>query len=250
MSIAEIIQAGNMSARLAALFWVGLERGASVIIAAGPPSSGKTTTLSALLAFTPPDTLVYFTRGLGETFALPPPRPEYPTYLLINELSDHIPVYTWDDNARTAFRLLTQGYRLASTMHADTVEGVVEQLSGELSIPEEQIAHVNFIVAMYVGRLGGVVRRVAEVAFSDPEAKGGRLSVARWDRERDAFAVLEDAEARRAFAGWARLSEAELERELDRREGFLRSLISGGKTSIPEVSAAVEDFYTRVLKAG
>ena len=27
-------------------------------------------------------------------------------------MSDHIPVYTWDDNARRAFQLLADGYSL------------------------------------------------------------------------------------------------------------------------------------------
>ena len=58
MSIIEIVNAGNLNARLAAMLWIAMERGASLIVAAEPPSSGKTTTLSALLAFTPPDTVV------------------------------------------------------------------------------------------------------------------------------------------------------------------------------------------------
>ena len=103
MSIIEIVNAGNLNARLAAMLWIAMERGASLIVAADPPSSGKTTTLSALLAFTPPDTAVYFTRGQGETFSLPPRSDAYPTYILINEMSDHIPVYTWDGNARRVF---------------------------------------------------------------------------------------------------------------------------------------------------
>src|SRR3990172_669565 len=79
MSAIELIRAGSMSPRLAAMFWVAMERGASLIVAADPPSAGKTTTLTALLTFTPPDTLVYFTRGLGEPFALPARTNSHPT---------------------------------------------------------------------------------------------------------------------------------------------------------------------------
>src|SRR3990172_1597163 len=165
MSAIELIRAGSMSPRLAAMFWVAMERGASLIVAADPPSAGKTTTLTALLTFTPPDTLVYFTRGLGEPFALPARTNSHPTYMPINEMSDHLPVYTWDSNARRAFELLAEGYSLATTMHDDTLEGVLGQLEGDLRIPRRQIANLTFIVTLHVGFGGGQRRRVREVAF-------------------------------------------------------------------------------------
>jgi len=249
MSVPELIQAGNMDARMAAMFWIGMERGASIIIAADPPSSGKTTTLSALLTFTPPDTAVYFTRGVGEPFALPRLSDAYHTYVLVNELSDHIPVYTWHDDARRAFELLSQGYRLGSTMHADTVEGVLGQLQDDLGIPPTHVAEVTFIVPLYVGQLHPPMRRVNEVAFLQPNGAGMTLAtLATWDRPRDRFETLEQSEARDAFAAWAGLSDAELEKELGKREGLLKALIKNGTTSIPEVTAAVESFYEEAAR--
>lgn len=249
MSVPELIQTGNMDARLAAMFWIGMERGASIIIAADPPSSGKTTTLSALMAFTPPDTAAYFTRGEGETFSLPHLTDSYYTYVLINELSDHIPVYTWDDNARRAFELLSQGYRLGSTMHADTVEGVLSQLQDDLSIPESHVANVTFIVPLYVGQMRPAIRRVNEVAFLQPNGDGMKIAnLATWDRDQDHFEVLEQSEQRESFAAWASLSESDLEKELGRREGFLKGLIKAGKTSIPQVTPAIEAYYEKTSR--
>lgn len=251
MSVAQLVQAGSLSERLAAMLWVAMERGASIVVAADPPSAGKTTTLTALLSFTPPDTLVYFTRGVGETFALPPVSPAYPTYILINELSDHIPVYTWDDAARRAFQLLAEGYRLATTMHADTVEGVLGQLQGELDIPAQQIAQLTFILPLYIGRRGGLVRRVREVAFLQPNGDG--LSVdwlARWNAAEDAFEVLVEDRQRQALARWAGLTPRQLEDEVARREAFLAALIEAGTVSVPEVNAAIEGWYSGVTRAG
>jgi hypothetical protein len=249
MSIVQIIRAGNMSARLAALFWVGFERGASIIVAADPPNSGKTTTLSALLAFTPPDTLVYFTRGQGETFAVPARTGAHPTYLLINEMSDHIPVYTWHDHARRAFELLSEGYSLATTMHDETVQGVISQLAGELRIPARQVENVTFIVPMYIGRAPEFSRRITEIAFlrpgGDGEVSAGKLAV--WDSEKDVFELFPDAAAREAFAKWAKLSVTELDSEIDRREGFLQTLDTTGVEDLREVTLAIEGFYDEVL---
>jgi hypothetical protein len=249
MSIIELIQAGNLNARMAAMLWLAMERGASLIVAAEPPTSGKTTTLSALLAFTPPDTAVYFTRGVGEMFSLPPRSDSYPTYLLINEMSDHIPVYTWDDNARRAFEFLAEGYSLATTMHDETVDGVIRQLREDLSIPTEHIAKLTFIVPLYVGRLGGLMRRVQEVAFVRPDGDGIRTTtIASWDMNSDSFAVLPEIEHRDAYARWAGLSTEALDAELEKREGFLTTLLNTGVTAIPEVNQAIESFYEKVIR--
>lgn len=246
MSITEILLAGNMSTRMAALFWVGFERGASIIVAAEPPNSGKTTTLTALLSFTPPDTLVYFTRGEGEPFALPRLDRSYPTYILINEVSDHIPVYTWDENARRAFQLLADGYSLATTMHDETVEGVIRQLERDLSVPKRHIANLTFITPMYIGQ----VRRLTEIAFLRPN--GNDMSIgklATWHPDKDEFDVLPNEEDAAAYAAWAGLSQGQLVGELDRRERFLTKLIDERVLEIPLVNAAVETFYEEVLKA-
>src|SRR4030065_415918 len=81
--------------------------GRSVLAGAGgPPSAGKTAPLPALLSLPPPETVAYFTRGAGETFSLPPRSDDHPTYLLVNEMSDHLPVYTWGSYARRAFWLM------------------------------------------------------------------------------------------------------------------------------------------------
>jgi hypothetical protein len=249
MSIIELIQAGNLNARMAAMLWLAMERGASLIVAAEPPSSGKTTTLSALLSFTPPETAVYFTRGMGETFSLPPRSDSYPTYLLINEMSDHIPVYTWDDNARRAFELLAEGYSLATTMHDESVEGVVRQLREDLSIPAEQIAKLTFIITMYVGRLGGMMRRIQEVAFFEPDGDGIRTTaIASWDLDSDSFHVLPEPEHREAFGQWAGLSADALDAELDKRQGFLTMLLNTGVSEIPEVNQAIESFYEEAIR--
>jgi hypothetical protein len=78
---------------------------------------------------------------------------------------------------------------MATTMHDETVEGVVRQLREDLSIPVEHIAKLTFIMPLYVGRL-----------------------------------------------------------EIEKREGFLTTLLDTGATSIPEVNNAVEIFYEEMIR--
>jgi len=251
MSITELIAAGNMDARVAALFWVAMERGASLIMAADPPHSGKTTTLSALLTFTKPDTAVYFTQGQGEQFLLPALSDEYDTYILVNEMSDHIPVYTWDSNARRVFEILSDGYRLATTMHDTTVEGVLGQLERDLSIPKRHLAQLTFVVPMFIGRANGrIVRRIEEIAYLQPKGDAYTISrIATWERETDTFALFSDDNARRAFAAWAKLSPEALDHQVTERAGFLEALRNTGANSIPEVNTAIESYYEQMLRA-
>jgi hypothetical protein len=251
MSVTELIAAGNMDSRVAALFWVAMERGASMIVAADPPHSGKTTTVSALLSFTRPDTAVYFTRGEGETFALPAPSPSYDTYILVNEMSNHIPVYTWDDNARRVFEGLAEGYRLATTMHDTSVEGVLGQLERELRIPKAHLAHLTFVVPMFIGQLGGrLVRRIEEIAFLQPKGKTYSITrIADWDRQSDTFSLFGDDAGRGAFADWAKLSSDALDEQIEERAGFLDALRNTGANSPQEVGAAIESYYEQLLRA-
>jgi hypothetical protein len=248
MSVVELIEAGNMDSHVAAMFWIAMERGASLIIAADPPSSGKTTTLSALLTFTRPDTAVYFTQGHGESFALPRVSESYDTYILVNEMSDHIPVYTWDDHARRTFQLLSEGYRLGTTMHADTVQGVLKQLENDLAIPRSHVANLTFIVPLFIGRSQGIIRRVNEVSFLQPVRSGYKLSsIVEWVSSSDEFRTLEDQSARDEFSAWAALSPDELTQELEERAAFLETLRKTGVVDIPRVNEAIESYYERIL---
>lgn len=244
LSIVQILQAGTMPPRLAAAFWLGLERGASFILAADPPNAGKTTILTALFTFAPPEAIAYFTRGWGETFDLPPPSDEYPTYLMVNEMSDHLPVYSWGPYVIRIFELLADGYSLCTTMHADTVEEVIEQLGEEVGVPREHLARLTFVVPLAVAyRDGRTLRRVGEVSLFGPGEVGLAVhTIAAWDEQHDTFCVLEDADGRGTLAGRLGLEDDTLERELARREAFLQRLVAEGVDSITSVQEAVDAF--------
>lgn len=245
MSITQIISAGTMPARVAAILWLVMERGASIVLAADPPGAGKTTILTALLAFMRPDAAMYFTRGWGETFQLPPVRPgDPPVYLMINEISDHLPVYSWGPYVRHAFELMGEGYALASTLHADTVDGVIEQLQEECDVPEEQIGRLAFIVPMFVGVRGGQrVRRVSEVAVLEPLGAGyDRHSIVRWDPAGDRYDILSTPAEMNAAARRLGTEEGALLLTIAEREQFLETLIHERAFDIDAVQARVLQF--------
>lgn len=242
LSIIQILEAETMPPRVAALLSLAMERGASMIFAADPPGAGKTTILTSLLAFAPPEASVYFTRGWGETFRLPPIAPgEPPTWILINEMSDHLPVYSWGPYVQKAFELMREGYSVASTMHADTVEGVIEQLTEECDVPARDVGYLSFVIPMFVGvRDGRRLRRVSEVAVLEPLGAGyDRHTVARWAPESDTYDVLTTPAQLNAAARRLGMEDDELIHALGERELFIETLLREKVTAIDDVQRRV-----------
>ena len=244
LSITQVPQAGTMSPELAALFWICLERRASIILAAGPPSSGKTTILTALFAFLPPETEVYFTRGWGETFDLPPLREDVPIYILVNEMSDHLPVYSWGPYVVRAFELLAEGYSLGSTLHADTVEEVIAQLEEDNSVPRRHLAHLTLIATLRLPRGDArLLRRLNQVALLGPGDGASEdlcvTTVSSWDAEGDSFRLLAERGSAAALARRLGLSESSLRQEMERRGRFLAGLVREGVLAHAAVESAV-----------
>lgn len=246
MSLIEIIRDGTLPEELAAVFWLGIERGASFIFAADPAGAGKTTLLTSLLPFAHPDAGAYFTRGWGETFDLPP-RPEGPgpVFLMVNEMSDHLPVYSWGPYVVRAFELLAQGYGLLTTMHADDCEEALAQLEQDNGVPRQHIAHLTFIVPLavrYGGPGRGTLRRVSEVGLVGPDATDGYTlrRIVRWDSERDGFHLFEGEGDCAAVAERLHMTDEAFDRAVAERTDFLRGLVQAGIAEADEVEARVE----------
>ncbi len=244
LSIVQILRSGTLPPELVAVYWLSLERGASLLFAADPPGAGKTALLTALLTFLPEEAPVYFTRGWGETFDLPPLQDGTPTYILVNEMSDHLPVYSWGPYVQRIFELMAQGYSMVSTMHADTVEEVLEQLEGEVGVPRAHLAHLTLVSTMYMGYRGGrVLRRVNGVSLLG--SRGSQLQVspiASWNTETDSFSVLEAPPQVAALAGRLQMEERALRAAIDARSHFLESLVEGGVSDQAQIERAVAEF--------
>src|SRR2546430_15726211 len=178
MSLTELLEACNMDARTAALCGMVLEAHGSLLIAAEQPHSGKTTTLTAFLDFLPNRIRRVFLRGWVETFDyLSQTRPE-DTILLGNELSSHLPVYLWGPKAVRVFETLRRGYALGSTLHADSAEEAVTQLTDELGVDPADLARVDLLMVMRIHSTmrGEYVRRVVSLHRLTPDnGRAGRL---------------------------------------------------------------------------
>jgi hypothetical protein len=246
MSIVEIVDAGTLHVRVAALLWLLLESRRSIVLASEPPMSGKTTLLSALVPFLAHDTQPVFVRGLSETFDYARSIDPSKGYLLVNELSSHLPVYLWGPKATRMFRTLADGFGLATTMHADDVDEVLSQLRSELALADDDLARIDVI-----GIMRTLAGGVAITGHDDvpPELRYGREAIRRRlvalhvvARDRDGIATpllsewdVANDEHRLAF-------EAQLD-ELGRRTG--RSV-----TNLCDALLQRETFLTELSQRG
>ena len=151
LSIADLIAAGNFDARTAALLWLLIEARASIVVAADPPGAGKTTTLTALSDFLPPDTGRIYLRGWNETFAFVGSADPARSYVLCNDISAHLPVYLWGRKVLQLFAARAAGFPFGATMHADTADEVIAILAGyPLYVPLPAIAGLDLVMTLAV----------------------------------------------------------------------------------------------------
>lgn len=244
LSVTQIMRSGTFPPRVGAILWLIMERGAPMVLAADPPGAGKTTILTALLAFARPEASLYFTRGWGETFDLPPVGEGETVYLMVNEISDHLPVYSWGPYVQRAFELMGEGYSLLSTMHSDTVDGVIEQMIEECDVPEAQVGRLAFVVPLHLGSAGGRrIRRVAEIAVLEPLGPGyDRHTIARWRADDDAYDVLTTPAQCNALSRRLGYEDDDLLAEVARRERFLDELMESGATEMDDVQRRILEF--------
>jgi hypothetical protein len=277
-SIVELIRAGTLDAELAATLWTLIEGRVPVVVAAREGKIGKSTLLGALLDFLPPGVQTRELAGAMETFDWLPEAPELGwrrhapsgeaiaesiglrnrrapirpdnTVLLIPELSDHLPSYTWGAEARIALRAASIGYGLAATIHADSLEDVFEELRRPpVGLADDELSRLGLVLILR--RVGDGLRRVVAVHYVRPTVRDehghvqrlGPAVLATWDANHDRF---------EHFA-WGITPELALrtdrkpgdfEFEIERRRDYLAGLAEAGIVDVAEVRAAIDGYRT------
>ena len=275
-SIVQLIRDRTLDPQLAALLWLLVEARLPVIVGAERGRAGKTTLLEAVLDFLPPGTRRIELAGVMETFDwLPharelgwqaPPAPDASsslqsldpstTYLVAAELSDHTPAYTWGDHARIAVRALSIGYGLGATIHADTLEEVLDALhQPPVALTEDELSRLGVVLFLRVmppppgDAYTGPVRRVSSAHYVRPLARDehghvqrlGPAVLATWSETTDAFEHY-------AWGVIAELAErvgrrpGDFEAELGRRAEYLDGLATAGVVDPAAVRAAIDGF--------
>jgi len=163
-----------------------------------------------------------------------------PEYIVVGEVRGA--------EAITLFQAMNTGHTTFSTMHADSIETVINRLENEpINVPRAMVQSLDMLSiqtltrsgdqrvrrAKTIGEIGGIDQRTGELDYS---------SAFEWDAETDEFSrndssLMEEIADER---GWSR---SELLREVRRRERFLELLRGLGVTDYRAFTALVNEYY-------
>ncbi|TKX73562.1 type II secretion system protein [Halorubrum sp. GN11_10-6_MGM] len=260
----DLVEYGTFSVEQMAYFWLCIEHNKSLIFAGGT-ASGKTTSMNAVSMFIPPRAKVLTIEDTRELSlyhdnwlsAVTRERryegTDIDMYDLLRSALRHRPEYivvgeVRGEEAITLFQAMNTGHTTFSTMHADSIETVINRLENEpINVPRAMVQSLDMLSvqtltraddervrrAKTIGEIGGIDQRTGELDYS---------SAFEWRPDSDTFrrndsSLLEEIADER---GWSR---SELLREVRRRERFLELLSALGIDDYRTFTALVNEYY-------
>jgi hypothetical protein len=263
MSVVELIATPAFDSRLMAMLWAVVSRRRSVMLSSESPQAGKTTALSALIDFLPDDTTGLFIRGWWEDYDWLDEIEPGTGYLLINEMSDHLPIYVWGRAARGALILAGKGWGLGGTMHADSLSEALTSLRTLGSTDADLAGLTIYLQFSAYATPAGMYRRVEEAWHLRLDEEGAlapvRLAAIAGDRSprltgaqrlpsppmlpddggRNERRLEHDPASYAVLAATLGMSADALEAELSSRRAFLEDLAERGICDPPSVAQAI-----------
>ena len=261
----DLLEYGTFSVEQLAYVWLAIEHNRSLIFAGGT-ASGKTTSMNALSMFIPPRSKVLTIEDTRElqlfhdnwlssvTRERIHEGKDVTMYDLLRSALRHRPEYivvgeVRGEEAMTLFQAMNTGHTTYSTMHADSVQTVINRLENEpIGVPRSMVQSLDILSVQTLTRLDdGRVRRnkvLAEIEGVDQRTGDLDYSTAyTWDSETDRFRgsgshVLEEIRDER---GW---TQRELLTELENRERFLEYLRENGISDYRRFTSLVNEYYT------
>ena len=261
----DLIDYGTFSIEQMAYLWLCIENNKSLIFAGGT-ASGKTTSMNAVSMFIPPRSKVLTiedTRELSlyhDNWLSSVTRQrlhqgsDIDMYDLLRSALRHRPEFIIVGEVRggeavTLFQAMNTGHTTFSTMHADSIETVINRLENEpINVPRAMVQSLDLLCVQTLTRVDGErVRRSQAVGeIGEIDQRTGELDYSRaftWDAESDTFdrsdsGLLDEIQRER---GWTR---TERKREVRRRERFLELIWEIGTADYREFTALVNEYYS------
>jgi len=234
LTIDYLIADETLTPEMAGYLLARMAQGASVLTAAGPSGTGKSTLLANILTFLRPnerivcvDSALVIEEGLSEKGQTTG------KCFLAHEIgAGHWYGYIWGGAVARYLQLCTRGHRVASCLHADRLAEVFDTLSSPpLNVPREAILRVGLICFMAAERTGFAIKRRVTAIYSSDGAEH-RL-IFSWERERQRYV----GEYGEASVGDVELLQPAVE--------FIRELARSGARDIAEQREAVLQWYSQ-----
>ncbi len=267
-----LIKWGTFSSEQMAYLWLCIENRKSLIFAGGT-ASGKTTSTNAIALFIPKKAKIVTIEDTRELMlphknwipavtreALQKGAKSIDMYDLLKAALRQRPEYIIVGEVRgrealTLFQAMSTGHTTYSTLHADSINGVIHRLENPpINVPRPMIEALDIIsiqAQTYVN--GRRVRRnleIAEIVGLDPKTRALRTTtVFKWDSVRDEHVMIGSSKALEEIKterGW---SKKDLNEELNRRMFLLEKLVENNITEFGEVSRIIRLYQSNPQKA-
>jgi flagellar protein FlaI len=260
----DLLEFGTYSIEQMAYLWMAIEHNKNIVFAGGT-ASGKTTSMNAISMFIPPRSKLITIEDTRElslyhdnwlscvTRERLDEGADVTMYDLLRSALRHRPEYiivgeVRGEEAMTLFQAMNTGHTTLSTMHADSVQTVINRLENEpINVPRPMVQSLDVLCVQTLARFGSErVRRASTIAeIEGIDQRTGDLdytSAYQWDSATDSFQsggekLMDEISEER---GWSR---SELLRELRRRRAFLEFLKRRGVTQYQQFTAMVNRYY-------
>jgi flagellar protein FlaI len=259
----DLLEYGTVNRELLAFMWLAIENNRSLIFAGGT-AAGKTTSMNAMSMFIPPRAKVltiedtrelslYHDNWLSSVTRERMGDADITMYDLLRSALRHRPEFiivgeVRGEEAITLFQAMNTGHTTFSTMHADSVQTVINRLENEpINVPRPMVTSLDILWVQVLGRSGEErVRRAKTIAeIEGIDQRTGELDYSNtysWNSTGDTFSennseLLEEIREER---GW---SQSELLTELRNRRRFLKYLQENGVNDYRRFTAMVNKYY-------
>ncbi|MFB6184216.1 MAG: type II/IV secretion system ATPase subunit [Haloarculaceae archaeon] len=259
----DLMDYGTFNERMLAYLWLAIENNKSLIFAGGT-AAGKTTSMNAVSMFIPPRSKVltiedtrelslYHDNWLSSVTRERMDQSDITMYDLLRSALRHRPEYiivgeVRGEEAITLFQAMNTGHTTFSTMHADSVQTVINRLENEpINVPRPMVQSLDILSVQILTRSGDErVRRTNSLAeIEGIDQRTGELDYSEtysWVAQEDRFSesnsdLLDEI---REENGW---SQAELLTELRNRRHFLAYLQERGVRDYRRFTALVNKYY-------
>ena len=259
----DLLEYGTFDRRMLAYLWLAIESNKSLIFAGGT-AAGKTTSMNAVSMFIPPRSKVisiedtrelslYHDNWLSSVTRERMGGADITMYDLLRSALRHRPEYIIVGEVRgqeaiTLFQAMNTGHTTFSTLHADSVQTVINRLENDpINVPRPMVSSLDVLCVQVLARSGDQrVRRAQTIAeIEGIDQRTGELDYSDtydWSAPDDEFSesnseLLEEIRRER---GW---SQSELLEELRDRRRFLGYLQREGVTDYRRFTAMVNKYY-------
>ncbi|MCJ7423856.1 type II/IV secretion system ATPase subunit [Candidatus Bathyarchaeota archaeon] len=269
LTISDLIKFNTLSSEMAAYLWYVIENRASVLVAGGV-AAGKTTMLNCLSMFIKPEMKIV---SVEDTQELNLPHENWipsvvrlgfghedkngfsitlfdllkaavrqrPDYIIVGEVRG--------EEAYALFQAMATGHLGMSTIHAESVEAVVNRLESEpMNIPKPLIAMTDVIMVITrtelegkPARRTGTTAELVELVTKTKELKAEE--VFHWNPREDEFTYSGHSSILERHVKKSGLSQEDVRRELYSRRVVLEWMVHNNIRRHADVANVIREYY-------